>query len=96
MATKIDPAFKYEIIKYGAEDFRECYNCGNCTAVCNLTEESANFPRIFIRNGLLGLKKDILKSRELWMCYGCGDCSESCPRGADPGAYMAALRRYAI
>jgi nitrate reductase gamma subunit len=30
------------------------------------------------------------------MCYGCGDCSESCPRGADPAAYMASLRRYAI
>lgn len=94
--AKIDPDFKYEIIKYGASDFKACYNCGHCTAVCNLTEESANFPRKFIRLGVLGLKEDILDSKDLWMCYGCGDCSETCPRNADPAAYMAALRRYAI
>ncbi len=96
MITKIDPDFSRELIKYGADNFQKCYNCGNCTAICNLTEESVNFPRMFIRDGLLGLKKNILKSRELWMCYGCGDCSESCPRQADPGAYMSALRRFAI
>lgn len=94
--AKIDPEFKHEIIKYGAIDFQACYNCGHCTAICNLTEESANFPRKFIRLGLLGQKDDLAASRELWMCYGCGDCSETCPRDADPAAYMAALRRYAI
>ena len=94
--ARIDPHFKNKILKYGAEDFKACYNCGNCTAVCNLTEQNTNFPRKFIRYGLLGQKKEIAESRELWMCYGCGDCSESCPRGADPAAYMASLRRYAI
>ncbi len=94
--AKIDPDFKHEIIKYGARDFEACYNCGHCTAICNLTEQSANFPRKLIRLGLLGQKEDIAASRELWMCYGCGDCTETCPRDADPAAYMAALRRYAI
>jgi nitrate reductase gamma subunit len=94
--ARIDPEFKHEIVKYGAGNFKACYNCGQCTAVCNLTEESANFPRKFIRLGLLGLKDDIINSKDLWMCYGCGDCSETCPREADPAAYMAALRRYAI
>ncbi len=96
MKARIDPEFRKEILKYGADNFSKCYNCGNCTAVCNLTETSAVFPRIFIRKGLLGLKDEIIRSRELWLCYGCGDCSDTCPRQADPGAYMAALRRYAI
>ena len=94
--TKIDPNFKNKILKYGAKDFTACYNCGNCTAVCNLTEKDTTFPRKYIRYGLLGLKNEIIRSRELWMCYGCGDCSETCPRGADPASYMAALRRYTI
>jgi quinone-modifying oxidoreductase, subunit QmoC len=94
--TKIDPGFADELKKYGAEDFNACFNCGNCTAVCTLSEKSVNFPRMMIRLGKLGLKKDILASREPWLCYACGDCSETCPRQADPGQYMAALRRYAI
>ena len=91
-----DPGFATEIKKFGANEFNACYNCGNCTAVCGLTEKQANFPRIFIRHGLLGQQEEILQSKELWLCYACGDCSESCPRQADPGDFMAALRRYLV
>ena len=94
--TKIDPHFADELKKYGAKDFDACFNCGNCTAICTLTEKSTNFPRMMLRLGMLGLKKDILASREPWLCYACGDCSETCPRQAGPGQYMAAIRRYAI
>lgn len=94
--SRIDPTFATEIKKYGAKDFTACFNCGNCTAVCNLTDKNANFPRMFIRQGMLGQKEEILQSKELWLCYACGDCTETCPRQAAPGDYMAALRRYAI
>ncbi len=30
------------------------------------------------------------------MCYNCGECSQTCPRQAEPGDFMAAARRYAI
>jgi ferredoxin len=94
--SKIDPGFASELKKYGSKDFSACFNCGNCTAVCGLTEKNANFPRNFVRMGVLGLKEEILQSKEIWLCYACGDCSETCPRQAGPGDYMAALRRYAI
>ena len=94
--SKIDPDFASELKRYGAKDFSACFNCGNCTAVCGLTGKNANFPRIFIRKGMLGQKAEILQSKELWLCYACGDCSETCPRQAGPGDYMAALRKYAI
>jgi len=94
--SELNPQFAKEISKYGASHFNACYNCGNCTAVCNLSEQQANFPRMFIRYGLLGEKEKILNSKEIWLCYACGDCSESCPRQAYPGEYMAALRRYTI
>ena len=94
--AELIPEFATELKKYGAKDFNACYNCGNCTAVCNITEKQANFPRMFIRYGILGMQEDILKSKELWLCYACGDCTETCPREAGPGEYMAALRRFAI
>jgi ferredoxin len=94
--SRIDPEFASEIKKYGARDFSACFSCGNCTAVCGLTDKSVNYPRMFLRYGILGLKEEILKSKEIWLCYACGECSETCPRQAGPGDYMAALRRYAI
>ena len=95
MAT-VDLSFANEIKKYGAINFDACYNCGTCTAVCNLSEKNASFPRIFVRYAQTGRKAELLSSKELWLCYACGDCSASCPRDADPGELIAALRRYAI
>jgi len=92
----IKPELADDIKKYGSFDFSACYNCGNCTAVCSLTEKNANFPRMMIRYSTLGLKEEILSSKELWLCYSCGDCSATCPREAAPGDLMASLRRYSI
>lgn len=94
--AKINSDFAEEMKKYGAKDFNACFSCGNCTAICGLTDKDANFPRTFIRYGMLGQQEEILKSKELWLCYACGECSLNCPREAAPGDYMAALRRYAI
>jgi ferredoxin len=92
----IQPELTEDIKKYGTFDFTACYNCGNCTAVCNLTAKDANFPRKMVRYSMLGLKDEILSSKELWLCYACGDCSSTCPRQAEPGDLMAGLRRFAI
>jgi ferredoxin len=92
----IQPELTEDIKKYGTFDFAACFNCGNCTAACNLTEENANFPRKMIRYSMLGLKDEILSSKELWLCFACGDCSTTCPRQAEPGDLMASLRRFAI
>jgi len=94
--ARINPNFAQEIKKYGARDFEACFNCGTCTATCGLTEQNANFPRKFVRSGVLGQREDLLNSKEIWLCYACGDCSTNCPRQAAPAEYMAAVRRYAI
>jgi hypothetical protein len=43
-----------------------------------------------------GLRDRLIRDPDIWACYYCGECSEKCPRGADPGELMMALRRYAI
>jgi ferredoxin len=92
----LEPGLAREIQSYGTVDFSACYSCGNCTSICELSDENAFFPRNLIRFGMLGMKDEILSSKELWLCYGCGECSQTCPREAEPGEYVAALRRYAI
>lgn len=92
--AKLNPDFSSEIKKFGAIDFDACYNCGNCTAICALSDGNNSFPRKLIRYSVLGLESEIQSSVDPWLCYYCGDCSETCPRQADPGNLMMATRRY--
>lgn len=94
--SQVNPDFIQEMQAYGAFDITSCFNCGNCTAVCPLSNEDTAFPRKLIRYAHLGLTDKLLQSKDMWMCYYCGECSETCPRQAEPGAFMASLRRYAI
>jgi hypothetical protein len=42
----------------------------------------------------MGLKESVEQNGDPWLCYYCGDCSKTCPRNANPGEIMMALRRY--
>lgn len=95
-APLVRPKLLKEIKKYGAADISACFNCGNCSAVCPLSEGTDSFPRRVIRLGQLGQDKALLASDEPWLCHFCGECTRTCPRQADPGEYMAALRRFTI
>jgi ferredoxin len=94
MATRIDPNFMYEIKEYGAVGIEKCFNCGNCTAICPLTSDAYPFPRNMIRMVQIGQKERLKQKLDPWLCYYCGECSETCPKGAEPGETMMALRRW--
>jgi nitrate reductase gamma subunit/ferredoxin len=96
MATRIDTAVLRDMKSYGAFDISACFNCGNCTAVCPLSQDSVAFPRRMIRYAQLGQRSNVVASRELWLCYYCAECSDTCPRQAEPGEFMASARRFAI
>ncbi|HOP04586.1 MAG TPA: 4Fe-4S dicluster domain-containing protein [Tenuifilaceae bacterium] len=92
--AKINPDFAKKLFKYGNNDFHACYNCGNCTAVCSLSDERNSFPRKMVRLSVLGLEDKIESSLDPWLCYYCGDCATTCPREANPGELMMSLRRW--
>ena len=96
MSTVVDPGLLADIKQFGTLDVSACCSCGNCTAVCPLSDNDGTFPRRIIRYAQVGMKDSLLSSKELWTCYHCGLCSETCPTEADPGEFMAAARRYAI
>ena len=92
--SKINPGFADELKEFGAIDLHACFNCGNCTAVCSLSDEDNSFPRKMVRLSILGLEDEIQNSVDPWLCYYCGECSETCPKQANPGELMMSLRRY--
>jgi len=92
--ARINPKFTKELQSFGAFDTNACYNCGNCTAVCSLSDEENSFPRKMVRFSVLGLEDELQMSLEPWLCYYCGECSTTCPREAQPGELMMSLRRW--
>ncbi len=96
MSFRVDPSITAELKHYGGETAVKCFNCGNCTAACSLTNQDTVFPRRHIRYIQLGLKEKMQGSLDPWLCYYCGDCSDTCPREAQPGKLMMASRRWLI
>ncbi len=94
MKQRVNTGLKKDLLKYGVRDWNECFHCGNCTAVCPLTEDESLFPRKVIRQVQMGLKESLERNISPWLCYYCGDCSDTCPRDANPGELMMSLRRY--
>lgn len=83
-----------ELAHFGADTHSKCYQCATCSVVCGLSPDENPFPRKEMLWAKWGLKDRLLKDLDIWTCYYCGDCSTRCPRKAEPGETMMALRRY--
>lgn len=82
LAEDLDPNFKFEVAKeHGGEQIKFCYQCGTCAAGCPIRTIAEQFnPRKIIRMILLGMRKEVLSSKEIWMCSNCYTCTERCPQ----------------
>jgi ferredoxin len=89
-----DLRFIRELAAFGATTFSKCYQCATCSASCSISPDEDPFPRKEVLWAKWGLTDRLAKDLDVWACYYCGDCSVDCPRGADPGETMMALRRY--
>jgi ferredoxin len=94
MSQLVNDSVKLDLLKFGVRDWNDCFNCGNCSAICKLTEEGFLFPRKVIKQAQLGLKDSMVANLDPWLCYYCGECSETCPRDANPAEIMMSMRRY--
>jgi quinone-modifying oxidoreductase subunit QmoC len=95
---KPDEKFIRDVIRRGGDSAKKCFQCGTCSVVCELTyaREGAGFPRKLMLWTQWGLKDRVLRDPGIWLCYQCNDCSANCPRGANPGDVLAAVRSLAV
>ena len=67
MSSQVNPDILLDLKKYGVSDATACFNCGNCTAICELTSETNAFPRKVIRYLQLGLEEKLFKYPGLYV-----------------------------
>ena len=91
---KLDPGFSAEIAgKPGGGNIMKCFSCGTCTAGCPVFQvESEYNPRRLIRMILMGMRKEVLSSKTIWLCSRCYTCTANCPQEVDFSNIMTVLR----
>ncbi|OPY31309.1 MAG: CoB--CoM heterodisulfide reductase iron-sulfur subunit C [Methanomassiliicoccales archaeon PtaU1.Bin124] len=89
-------AFAEAVKKAGGDTLDLCYQCGTCTASCPSGRRTSFRTRQIIRKAQLGLKDEVLKSEELWMCTTCYSCVERCPREVEIVDIILLMRNMSV
>lgn len=93
--NRLDNTLPTELEEAGITKIRSCLQCGSCTASCPSGRRTALRTRLVIRKALLGLKDELLKGEDLWLCTTCYTCYERCPRKIEVTNTIIALRNMA-
>jgi heterodisulfide reductase subunit C len=94
--SDLDPTFKYEVFHNpDGKNLFYCFQCGTCTATCDVEELMDIVPHKLMRMSILGMRDRVLKSRAIWMCTTCFMCSEKCPQKVDPTQAIFAMENIA-
>jgi quinone-modifying oxidoreductase subunit QmoC len=91
-----DLQFTRDLIRAGASDLKKCYQCATCSVACRLSPDNDPYPRKEMIWGQWGIKDRLLNDPDVWLCHQCNDCSTQCPRGANPGDVLKAVRKLNI
>ncbi|MBI5183172.1 MAG: quinone-interacting membrane-bound oxidoreductase complex subunit QmoC [Nitrospinae bacterium] len=98
MAEEISPdlGFIKDIIAWGGDSLKKCFQCATCAVICPLSTDTKPFPRKEMIWAQWGLMDKLVGNPDIWLCHQCNDCSLHCPRGAKPGDVLASVRRYSF
>ena len=98
VVADLDPHFCDEVAALpGGENIKKCFACGTCAAGCPVTNIDDEYNcRKIIRQVLLGMREEVLKSPLIWFCLMCYRCTSRCPQQVNFADIMKALRYLAI
>ncbi len=90
---QIRNSFVDKVQELSGQNLLACYQCGKCSAGCPAVEDMDILPNQIIRYAQLGLKKELLASKAIWICASCLTCNARCPKGINIAEVIEALRQ---
>ncbi|MDD3471864.1 MAG: quinone-interacting membrane-bound oxidoreductase complex subunit QmoC [Syntrophaceae bacterium] len=91
-----DLQFTKDLVAAGATDLKKCYQCATCSVACRIAPDNNPYPRKEMIWGQWGLRDRLMNDPDVWLCHQCNDCSTQCPRGANPGDVLKAIRKMIV
>ena len=88
--------FSREVIRRSGENLNMCWHCRTCSSGCPFYHAMDGGPHSIIRLVQLGMWKEALESKTIWLCVGCNTCATQCPNAIDVAAIADTLRIMAI
>ena len=73
-----------------------CFQCHKCSTGCPVGPDMDFLPSQLMRMIHLGMEKEALQARSIWLCASCEACTTRCPQQVDIAAVMDALRILAV
>lgn len=96
VSVEPDLGFIRALGRQGGDSVKKCFQCGTCSATCDLSPDPQPFPRKEMAWAVWGMKDRLLEDPDVWLCHQCHDCSTRCPRGARPGDVLGAVRQECV
>ena len=90
------PDVRSRLAERGGGTANRCYQCATCSGVCELAPSDAPFPRQQMLWAQWGMLDRLAADPAVWLCHQCNDCTVRCPRDAQPGDVLQALRSLII
>lgn len=89
----IDSALIRQLERVSGEDFKKCYQCGNCSGGCPVSFAMDVPPSQVIRFLQLGKVEKVAEANSMWVCVGCLQCYSRCPKGVSVANTLEAMRQ---
>jgi heterodisulfide reductase subunit C len=98
VVEELDPGFREEVaLMPGGANIKKCFACGTCAAGCPVTNVAGEYNcRTIIRKVIFGMREEVLKSPDIWLCMMCYRCYARCPQQVNFTDIMRALRHIAV
>ena len=95
-SARTGSSFVARIEEISGQKLLACYQCGKCSAGCTMAAHMDVLPNQIIRMAQLGMQKQLLAAKSIWMCVSCLTCNSRCPKEIRIAEVIESLRMTAL